>query len=38
MGPTVASGIFVPGWIEDDDIKEIIMNISAPLSVYLYQV
>ncbi|QEY21425.1 isocitrate lyase/phosphoenolpyruvate mutase family protein [Psychrobacillus sp. AK 1817] len=28
-----ASGIFVPGMKEDDDIKEIIINIDAPLNV-----
>jgi 2-methylisocitrate lyase-like PEP mutase family enzyme len=28
-----ASGIFVPSLIEDDEIKEITMNVSAPLNV-----
>lgn len=28
-----ASGIFVPGLREDDEIKEITMNVSAPLNV-----
>lgn len=29
----LASGIFVPGLIEEDEIKEITMNVRAPLNV-----